>query len=201
MSRESYSRLFSRGNHCGKKISQALPQLLRRNRVNCSLRSGRVVGHVPNLTFRDGCFLRTILAKETDRLGSPARGTPLHVSPDARNAEVVAENRNPRFPDTANNSLDIFELFALTRSSQQNIVPVRGIKILDRRQFQTLVVDSFFQVPQFLVRPKLFAVIADTPIGTTVRGGKSHRAAKVVYPMSNDVRRIGLLRKTEVLTR
>ena len=98
MGRESDSRLFSHGNDFGKEVGQTLPHLFGSHRSNRPRRRRRVVCHVPDLSARDRRFIRSFLAKETNRLGFPPGEMALHMPPDSCNAEVVAENRNPRFP-------------------------------------------------------------------------------------------------------
>ena len=50
----------------------------------------------------------------------------------ASQTEVVTKHRNARFAQAANHGFDVFDLLWTLRTVEQNVVPVRGIDVLDR---------------------------------------------------------------------
>src|SRR4051794_12051479 len=93
-----------------------------------------IVNHVPRHPARHGCVER---AGHADRRGLAASERAFHSSADARNAEVVADDRNAGLADAADDGFDVFQLLALARPIEQDVVPMGWIEVFDGFQLET----------------------------------------------------------------
>lgn len=102
----------------------------------CAGRGLGVVNHVPDHAFGDGCRIDIVDPLHADRLGAAACVVEGMTSAHSGEAEVVAEDRNARFPDVADDLLEMLHLGLLIRAVQQNVVPVGGIEVFHRLKFE-----------------------------------------------------------------
>ena len=61
--------------------------------------------------------------------------------------------------------LQIFELLRLLRTIEQDVMPVRGVEVLDCFQFKPGGIDLLLDGSQFFVGPQLVRVAGQTPAG------------------------------------
>ena len=100
-------------------------------------RCARVVNHVPNHSIRNGDILGGSIHSHCDRTAAPQR--PADPATNAGQAEVVSEHRDSGLSHPPNNCPDLFDLLRTLRAVQQNVMPVRGVEILDGCQNQARV--------------------------------------------------------------
>ena len=175
-----------------------------RDRRQRALRRVGVVHHVPDHSVRNGNVFGGAIHAEGDGVSaSQGRG---HAAADPSQAEVVAQHRDARFAHAANNGFDFFDLLRPLRAVEKNVVPVRGIEILDRRQNQARVFNLAAKIFQFLDRPKLFGIAGHSP-GLIFRArrlivARVRRAlVEIVDQVDNHVSASGLAREVVVVAR
>ena len=124
---------------------------------------------------------------------------------NARDAEVVAHDRNSRIAEIANNFFYIFELRLFFRAVEQNVVPMRRIKIFNRFEFQTFGFDAFAQINQFFGAPKFIWIAGQAPAafraGRLVVARIFRAVFEIIHQMRDDVCRARLPRELKILTR
>ena len=130
MGGEPHPRLLGHGNHFFQKSLQASPEFFVRNRGQSASGCVAVVDHVPDHAVRDGHVFGGTVHAEGDRVAAPEWGG--YAAAYSGQTEVVAEYRNSGFAEAANNGLHFLDLLRTLRTIEQNVVPVRGIEILDR---------------------------------------------------------------------
>lgn len=86
---------------------------------------------------------------------SPAR--------DAGNAEVIAHDGDARLAHSPNHRRQALHFFFPFRTIEQNVIPVRRVKIFNRPQFQPSGLGGFSQSDQLLQTRHFFAVARKTP--------------------------------------
>ena len=137
MGGELHARLLGHGNHFLQKSLQPPPEFFVRNRGQRAGRRVAVVDHVPyHAVWNRYIFGGTVHAEGDCMAATERRG---HAAADARQTEVVAEHGNAGFTKAANDGLHFFDLLRALRTIEKNVVPVRGIKVFDRRQDQACV--------------------------------------------------------------
>ena len=87
-----------------------------------------VVDHVPDHAVGNRRIDRPF---HSDRDRAASRERAAGPPGDSRQAEVVAEDRNPSAPDIADQLFQILQLLLLFGPVEQHIVPVRGVEILE----------------------------------------------------------------------
>src|SRR5580704_4348164 len=92
-------------------------------------RSGRIVNHVPNRSIWNRQVFGGSIHSHSDRASAPQRAA--YAATNAGHAEVVAQNWNAGFAHAANNCSDLFDLLRTLWTIQKNVMPVRGVEILD----------------------------------------------------------------------
>src|SRR5580704_3892009 len=130
MGRELHSRLLGHGNHVFQKSLQAPPQFFMRNRRQNAGWCVAVIDHVPDRAIRNGHVFGGTVHAQSDCMAASQRGS--YAAADTGKTEVVPEYWNTGFAETANNGLHVFDLLRALRTVEQNIVPMRGIEVLDR---------------------------------------------------------------------
>src|SRR5580704_6873617 len=128
MGRELHSRPFGHGGHLFQKSLQAPPQFFMRNRSQSAGCCVAVIDHVPDRAIRNGHVFGGTVHAQGDCMAASQWGG--HTAAYASKTEVVPEYRNTSFAETANNGLHVFDLLRTLRAIEENIVPVRGIKVL-----------------------------------------------------------------------
>jgi hypothetical protein len=178
----------------------ALPELVRRDGGNGAGGGVPVVDHVPDhpVGDRGPDVDRRLVIHLRDRLPS-AEGA-LRPSPHARHAEVVAHDRDPGASDVLDGALEVLHLLDLPRPVEQDVVPVRGVEVLDRLPLQAVRLDVLPDVDQILVAPELSVSLGVSPSHVGFAGGDVRvLATEVVDQMHDQVRDPGLLREAKIV--
>src|SRR5579872_293091 len=175
-----------------------------RNRRQRAERRVALVHHVPNHPSGNRHILGRTIHAERNRPSAPKWRS--HTPAYASKTEVIAEHGNTRFAKPPNNSLNFLDLLRTSRTVEQNIVPVRWIKIFDRSQRQPSIFNFSAKGLEFLRDPKLIGIAGIAP-------GLVLRAAGLIVPrigsalieiidqVSHDMRAAGLARKVIIIAR
>src|SRR5579863_6389403 len=132
-----------------------------RNRRQRADRRVALVNHVPCHSIRNRHILGRTIHAQRDRSSASKRRS--HTPAYASKTEVIAEHGNTRFAKPPNNSLNFLDLLRTSRTVEQNIVPVRWIKILDRSQRQPSIFNFSAKSLEFLRDPKLIGIAGISP--------------------------------------
>src|SRR5208282_3709381 len=100
-----------------------------RNRRQSAGRRVAIVNHIPDHPIRDGHVFGGTIHPEGNCAAAPQRRS--YTAAYACQTEVVAEYRNAGLAETANDGLHFLDLLRTLRTIEQNIVPVRGVEVLD----------------------------------------------------------------------
>ncbi len=162
----------------------------------------RIIDHIP---YHAVGHRRVARAFHADRHRLAARVRRVRAAANPRETEIVAHHRNARLAETADDRLDVLQLLFLFRSIEQNIVPMRRVKILNGFEFKARGVDLFAKSDKFIQRPDAFGIARQSP--ALVRAGglvvaRIMRAAfEVIHEVRDDMGCAGLPRKLEIIAR
>ena len=138
---------------------------------------------------------------EADGLGTAARERPGRVAPHGGEREVVANHRDARLADVADELLQAGELLLLAGPVEQDVVPVADLEVLERGQLEPLGLDGPTQVDELVDRPDA-AARGDAPATRhRLRIRDARPAGHVVDEVRDDRLRPRLPREPEVLGR
>src|ERR1700752_4629004 len=93
----------------------------------------------------------------------PATGGRGHAPANAREAEVVSQAWDAPRSHPANYGLYILDVLRTPRAIEENVMPMSGIEILDRRQHQACFLDFLAKGLEFGNRPKLLRIAGYSP--------------------------------------
>ena len=191
---EAYAGLFGHGDDFLQEAFQSAPEFLMRDFREDAF-AGFVVPHVPHhaLLNRGGVDLRN--AVHDDALGVAAGGAAGHAAGHAGEREVVADDGDAGFADIADHLFDLFDLLCALRAIQEDVVPVRGIEVLDGVPAQAGGLDFAAQFHEIGDLPDFVGVARQAPAvetadGLVLRGLVA--LVEVVDQVHDEVRRAAL---------
>src|ERR1700680_4790299 len=86
-----------------------------------------------------------------------------YATTNAGQAEVVAQDRNANFSHAADDCFDLFDLLRTLRTIQKNVMPVRGVEILNGGEHQARRFNLPAKLLQFRDGPKLLGIACHSP--------------------------------------
>src|SRR4029079_18261077 len=112
---------------------------------------------------RDRSLLGSLRTEKPDGHRFAAGVLTLHMTPYARNTEVVSHHRDSDLAHAADDGLNAFELFSLARTIEENVMPMGRVEVLDGGKFESLRVHGRLKLAQLVLRPEFALVGADAP--------------------------------------
>ena len=204
MRRQLHSRLLRDRNHFFQESLQPPPQFFVGDRRYIPGRRLAVIDHVPDRSVRNGHFFGGTIHSQCYRASTTERSSDASAHP--RQTEVVAEHWNSRFAEAANDGLNFFDLLRALRAVKQDIVPVRGVEVFDRRENQPGIFNILAKTYEFGHSPKLVGVSSDSP-GLVFRpawlivSGVGGTLIEIIHQMNHHVRAACLARKVVIIAR
>ena len=197
---EFHAGLLGHGEDLLEETIESVPEL-RVGRGGDGAGGGlRIDDHVPSHAVEHGGIVRALHA-DRGRLaaGIVARG----AAGDAGDAEIVAENRDARLPDAADDGFDVFDVAGALRAIEEDVVPVGGIEVFDGLQLEAGGFDLAAEGDELLQRPELVGIAGEAPATIVARGlivvVLLGATAEIIDEVDDQVRGAGLTRELVVL--
>ena len=121
-----------------------------------------IVNHIPGHAIGHRAVAWAIHA---DGLRATASEWAFDPTSHTRDGEVVPDNWYASFAHVSNNRFYVLELKLLFGTVQKDVMPVRGIKILDGFEAQTFCLNRASKIDKLFERPELVRVAGQTPSG------------------------------------
>src|SRR5205823_6677255 len=99
-----------------------------------------------------------------------SRERSFHSAAYSGDAEVVADDGNAGLADSADDCFDVLEMLAFARTVEQDVVPVRRVKILNGFEFEAGRVYIASKDCQFVQGPELVGIAGSAPTGIGASG-------------------------------
>src|ERR1700677_536368 len=199
-----HPRLLGHGNNIFQESLQPAPEFFTRNRWKSTGSRIAVVNPIPDRSIRNWNVVRRAVHPHGD--GMPTAHSSGDTSYYARQTEDVPEHRNASLAQMANDGLDCLDLLRPLRAIEQNVVPVRGIEVLNRSQSQPGIFNFTAHRREFLGRPNLIWITRKSP-GFILRTGGlvvtwvRRALIEIIDQVNHDVRTARLAREVVVIAR
>ena len=152
------------------------------------------------MPFGIGVCVSIFDSSYTSAFAPPRPHGHLRPAPHAGEAEVVAHDGNADATDHLDRALELFHLLRLLRTVEQDVVPVRGIEVLDRFPHESVAFDLPLDATKVVFGPGVLLVLRDAPAQVR-RAAREHGvcALEVVDEMDDEMRHARLLGELEVV--
>src|SRR5579862_8792813 len=150
--------------------------------------------HVPDLAIRDRRVDRAIHA---DRFRTAAGEGSAGAAGNSGDGEVVAHGADARFAHGAQYGVDIAHVLGTPRTVEQNVVPVRGVEVLNAFELQSGSLNLLAQRDQLGRGPQTVWIARHAPrlvftAGRLVLRGIRFTLLEIVNQVHDDMRATGL---------
>ncbi len=178
---------------------QPLPKLVGRGR---GFRAGGRVGIVNHIPGHAAWHRLVERAFHADRFSLATGEATFHAPRHSGDGKVVADDGNSCSAHGADHRFQVFQLGGFFRTVEQHIVPMRGIEIFDRFQFEAGGVNFALQRRQFFVGPEFVRIAGQSPAGIVAARLIAElvtRGAEVIDQMDHQVRAAALPGEAKML--